>query len=372
MKPRDRVVTAEDIQNSLYFVHVETPEDSRLVEPIPSWREPQYQEHSSPQVPSQPQGNPVQRKAIPGSSLAPTLPAGPKRKPVPGSLAPATDFQNRQNVDASNYARASSNLVPPEYPPRRSFDSLQYQAENERSSFSSTRSTSVSSGTSLTLIRRDPASGAQWNVARIEDPPISDVSSSIMNDQPKKQVGAPLFVDITNPGYSKFLRSEPLGMPSSGTPDTTGVPQVTPAKEGNVFRRRLWMEGARNPNGGFGHQRLDSHESYASNGSARNSSEDRRNRSSMDLRRPEAPPFLTRENQSYNSIQVSNRQSTFRGYVFMSPWNGRCEFLTGAGGGSLKVSACCSVVVFAETYWCIVSTFGPRLARGTSIRRVCQ
>ena len=329
MKPRDRVVTAEDIQNSLYFVHVDNPEDSRLVEPPPSFREPQYQEQSSLQNSSQPQGNPVQRKPMHGSSLAPTLPPGPKRKPVPGSLAPVNDFQNRQNVDATNYSQASSNLLTPEYPPRRSFDSLQYQAEHTRPSISPLRPL----GTSLTLIRRDPVSGAQWNVARIEDPPTGVVSSSTLTDQPQRQIGAPLFVEITNPGYSKFLGSE-----------SPGIAQVTQPKERNVFRRRLWMEGARNPNGNFGHQRLESQESYTSTGSGRNSFEDRRDRSSMDLRRPDAPPFLTRENQSYSTIQVSNRQSTFRGYVFMSPWNGRCEFLTGAGGGSLKVSACRSAV----------------------------
>ena len=362
MKPRDRVVTAEDIQTSLYFVHVDQPEDSRLVEPPPSFREPQYQEQSSPQVSGQPQGNPVQRKAIPGSSLAPTLP-GPKRKPVPGLLAPASNFPNRQDVAGPNYTQTSSNLLTPDYPPRRSFDSLQYQAENERPSFPSPKP----SGTSLTLIRRDPASGAQWNVARIEDPQIPDVSSSYLNEQPKKQIGAPMFIEITNPGYSKFLRSEALGMSSSGNPESnmsvasakliadsrgnaTGGSQAPQAKEGNVFRRRLWMEGARTPNGGFGHRRLDSQDSFNSTESPRNSSEDRRDRPSTDLRRSEAPPFLTRENQSYSTIQVSNRQSTFRGYVFMSPWNGRCEFLTGAGGGSLRVSTRCSTVVTVETY----------------------
>jgi hypothetical protein len=47
---------------------------------------------------------------------------------------------------------------------------------------------------------------------------------------------------------------------------------------------------------------------------------------------------LTREDQTYSTIQVSDRPTSFRGYVFTSPWNGRCEFVTGAGGGSLKVS----------------------------------
>lgn len=326
MKPRDKVVTAEDIQNSLYFVHVDHPEDPRLIEPPPSFREPVYQEQTSPPS-SHPQGPPIQRKAILNTSVAPSVPAGPKRKPLPGALAPIEDFQRRQHPSATNGTQTSSNLLAPDYTPRHSFDSLQYQAENERPLPSIRRPSGppYPSGTSLTLIRRDPASGAQWNVAQIDDPPILDVSSSTLNNPPKKQVGAPLYIEITNPGYSKFLHSEP------------GPPQAIQVKEGATFRRRLWMEGSKYANGDFGHRRLNSHDSYASTESPRNSSEGRHHEiSSAGLRSPEPQSFLSRDNQSYSTIQVSNRQSTFRGYVFMSPWNGRCEFVTGTGGASLK------------------------------------
>ncbi|KAF2687710.1 hypothetical protein K458DRAFT_331984 [Lentithecium fluviatile CBS 122367] len=324
MKPRDKVVTAEDIQNSLYFVHVDHPEDSRLVEPPPSFREPVYEDQSPP-VPGQTQGNPIQRKAIPSAAVAPNVPAGPKRKPLPGTLALVNNFQSRQNVSAANYPAPSSNLLAPIYAPRRSFDTLQYQAENDRPPLPPRKPTEQPNpcGTSLTLIRRDPASGAQWNVAHIDDPQILDVSSSTLNEPPKKQTGAPLFIDILNPGYSKFLRSEPANQSTQN--------------EGGIFRRRVWMEGSKYANGGFGHRRLNSQDSYASTGSPRASLEDRQHdRPSVDVRPLETPPFISRDNQSYSTIQVSNRQSTFRGYVFMSPWNGRCEFVTGAGGGSLK------------------------------------
>jgi hypothetical protein len=360
MKPRDKVVTAEDIQNSLYFVHAHHPEDSRLVESPPSFREPVYQESSSPLL-SQPQSNPIHRKAIPGASVTPSVLAGPKRKPLPGTLTPVEDLQTRQNISAANYLQTSSNLLAPDYAPRRSFDSLQYRSENDRPSLSSRAPSSLPcpSGTSLTLIRRDPASGAQWNVARIDDPQVLDVTSSTLSDPSKKHAGAPLFVEITNPGYSKFLRSEPPNVPSLANggrissvvpPNPTNGPRVNvarpsqamQAKEGNTFCRQVWMEGSRYPNGSFGHRRLDSYDSSA--GSPRNSSEYLQyERSSMDSRPAETASFLLRDNQSYGTVQASNKQSTFRGYVFMSPWNGRCEFITGAGGGSLKVSAGLSV-----------------------------
>ena len=100
------------------------------------------------------------------------------------------------------------------------------------------------------------------------------------------------------------------------------------------------MEGAKNQGGEFGHRRLKSYDSNISGGSPRSSLDVvQRERLSTDSRPLATPPFLTRENQSYSSIQVSEKQTTFRGYVFTSPWNGRCEFVTGAGGGSLKVRA---------------------------------
>lgn len=353
MKPRDRVVTAEDIQNSLYFVHVDHPEDFRFVEPPPSFREPQYQQQA-PLQENQPPSQPIPRKAIPGASapLGPDASVTPKRKAIPGSIPPNISFQSRQNTHATSHP-GTSHLQTPNHGLWRSVDSPQNRADDSRPLSPSTNPASAPPGTSLTLIRRDPASGAQWNVARIEDPPVLDVSSTNSNGKPKKQAGAPLFVEITNPGYSKFLGTEPLGMPPAGNPDDglSAAPvnhgdmpgddgaftKTQPVAQNHTFRRRLWMEGSQFTDSGFGHKRLGSHDSRASVESPRNSSEGwQRNGSSTDLLRPEAPAFPTREHQSYSTIQVSNRQSTFRGYVFMSPWNGRCEFITGAGGGSLK------------------------------------
>ena len=64
---------------------------------------------------------------------------------------------------------------------------------------------------SLTLIRRSPASSEQWNVASVYDPPVLEVSSSnFLLPTAKKRTkkgGTPLFLDITNPGYSQFISS---------------------------------------------------------------------------------------------------------------------------------------------------------------------
>lgn len=351
MKPREKIVTAEDIQNSLYFVHVEQPEDAQLIQ-TPPLQPPPYpgsrpnSSHGS-RLPA------VQRKPV--SNPVAGAPPAAKRKPVSSTLAPINGFETTHD-NAGHSQQTSAGLLGPDYVPRRSLEDAQYQDENRPPSAPRRPTQQPNSpGTSLVLIRRDPASGAQWNVARIDDPPVMDISSSALNESTaKRKPGAPAYIAVTNPGYSKFLYTQQTAVPPLINRNTNAsVATYSPAqgsystnpsgpdREDGVFRRRLWMEGSKHPGGEFGHRRLKSHDSNMPGGSSRNSFEGVQ-RTSLDSRPPATPPFLTRENQSYSSIQVSDKQSTFRGYVFTSPWNGRCEFLTGAGGGSLKVRPSCS------------------------------
>jgi hypothetical protein len=349
MKPRQKVVTAEDITSSLYFLHVEQPEDMDLVTP-PAFQEPDYRgpHQQTSNIPPLPV---VQRKAVPGP------PAGtPSRKPLSGPLGPVNDFENRQNVRAGNYGQQPSMLAP-DYNARRSLDPTQHQRENQGLLPSPRRSPERprAAGTSLTLIRRDPASGAQWNVARIEDPTNLEVSSSTLNDSSiRKSTGAPMYINVTNPGYSKFLHSEDTGRPDlhnqlselsvrSSRPGTA-LPAAMPTSQSgdladtafqNTFRRRLWMEGSQYSNGGFGHRKNSSYDMNSGRPGSRGSYDARVGGHPTGTN--QAPAFLSRDDQAYSTIQVSDRPTSFRGYVFNSPWNGRCEFITGAGGGSLKV-----------------------------------
>jgi len=348
MKPRQKVVTAEDITSSLYFLHVDQPADADLIMPPefqePDYRGPRSQSSNVPPVPV------VQRKAVPGPSAGP-----PARKPLSGPLAPVSDFDNRQNARAGTYGQQASMLAP-DYNSRRSFDPPQYQRENQNLLPSPRKSPERPRkvGISLTLIRRDPASGAQWNVARIEDPPNLEVSSSTVNDPgTKKATGTPMYINVTNPGYSKFLHSEDTGRPTlnsqlseltirssrPGSALPTSLPtspqgDIDPNSQ-NTFRRRLWMEGSQYSNGGFGHRKNSSYDINSGRPDSRGSYDMRTEGNSFGTN--QAPAFLSRDDQAYSTIQVSDRQTNFRGYVFNSPWNGRCEFITGAGGGSLKV-----------------------------------
>jgi hypothetical protein len=351
MKPRDKVVTAEDIQSSLYYVHVNQPEDAYLVDP-PEFRgsdTPGGNLPSSNDVPAPL----VQRKAVPGTAAA----APPTRKPVPGTLAPIDNYSNNYNINAGDFAQRPGVLVPDYNNPRRSFDLTQHQQENQRPAPLPRRRSEnpPREPPSLTLIRRDPASGAQWNVARIEDPPIVEISSSALKDPTnKKRLGAPMYVQISNPGYSKFLhsnaseKSQPplVGRDSgfsarslqTGHPGTAESQAGSQAASDNVFRRRIWLEGSQHLGNSFGHRKNSSYDASNVRPSSKGSYVGQTERPSMDLRSPLSPSFSTNDDQAYGSIQVSERQTSFRGYVFVSPWNGRCEFVTGVGGGSLKVT----------------------------------
>ncbi|KAF3010817.1 hypothetical protein E8E13_008517 [Curvularia kusanoi] len=341
MKPREKVVTAEDITSSLYFVHVEHPEDVTLVS-HPQFQDPDYPEQR-PVTPNRSSTPIIQRKAVPGTPTA-----APARKPVAGTLAPITNFDSQQNVNAGQYTQRSG-MLSPSYEPRVSFDSSRLQPENDipqtqpRRPDVNARSTSVS----LTLIRRDPASGAQWNVARIDDPTVTELSSAGLSEAAaRRKPGSPMYIEITNPGYSKFLHSDQrpsfptrasdLSVRSIQSSDTTQrlnsdwSPEPS-SRDDNVFRRRLWMEGA-HLGGGFGHRKSGSYDRKSSRPNSRGNYDDA---FPVDQSLP-SPSFLTRHDQAYGTLQVSERYSGFRGYVFTSPWDGRCEFVTGASGGTLK------------------------------------
>jgi hypothetical protein len=157
-----------------------------------------------------------------------------------------------------------------------------------------------------------------------------------------------MYIDVTNPGYSKFLQSDTGGRPDlmshnsdmfaqSSQPGFASQSQSQATNSSNIFRRRLWMEGSQYTSGGFGHRKNSSYDFSSGRPGSRGSYDARTDGSPFDTRPSPSPSFLTRDDQTYSTIQVSDRPTSFRGYVFTSPWNGRCEFVTGAGGGTLKV-----------------------------------
>lgn len=156
------------------------------------------------------------------------------------------------------------------------------------------------SGFHITLIRRDPSSGTQWNVATISSPRMD---------------GNAIDIDISTPGYNRFAASdEPLSLASlaaslppgliraagSSMPQTQSLcaekPQDQPPSSGpRKFHRQLCVSKPYDDPTGSG-------------------------RTSTDLTSPDG--------------SSSKLKSGY--YVFNSPWNGTCTFASSVNGRSLK------------------------------------
>lgn len=209
---------------------------------------------------------------------------------------------------------------------------------------------------SITAIRRDPTSGAQWNVGKIRHPPALEVSSEALKGtmRTSRQVGAPMYIEISNPGYSKFLSLAGQRISLDSTNNRSSI-KTTDAFDNNtlsdpsyettvsdgLFKRRLWYEGSRLSDRSFGHRKTSSTESHSGVEAPRRSldilsfAENRTADASLGL------GSLALERQRVTAIPgTEKRSSAVKSYTFVSPWNGRCEFSSGFSGRSLLVREC--------------------------------
>ncbi|CAD0094850.1 unnamed protein product [Aureobasidium mustum] len=300
LKPREKVVSAEDVQSSLYFLHIDIPEDDlvELPEEIPVLDTPALSTISRKPLPTPPtspaDGSPRQRSAAFDSK--PQL-GVPQRKPV------------RQSLDLPD--------IPPRPPMRSPLSQHGQFTPNElpdgRPSFS--RRPLSNQFLDPNLIS-DPSSGFQWNVAKIRDPPVHGVSSVLGGDGSikTKKTGAPLFIEIYNPGYSKFLQFDQIRPDSRGSADMASLSPNLSSDHDSTFRRRLYMDGSRFGDHSYGHSKTPSW-----------NCEQQSQRSSVQLNR-----------QSLQAVPKTLADRRSKGYTFRSPWGGKCEFSTGAAGRSLK------------------------------------
>jgi hypothetical protein len=216
----------------------------------------------------------------------------------------------------------------------------------------------------LTLIRRDPASGYQWNIGRVtsyqtENPMHGE------DDEPPRPVNGKhdpaINIYLESSGYAKFRGGMPFRPGGNNRHSTSSLPQA-------LAQAQLAGEdaaaGRPGPEETFARQVVMSYtKSWASKmGDAFRRPERRKNddedNDNSPLEPPQRPPGMHARQDSASSIAtVESRRSTdhspvqndpaepitapgpglkARGYVFTSPWDGRCEFRTGNGGRSLK------------------------------------
>ncbi|CAK7562636.1 MAG: hypothetical protein SEPTF4163_000484 [Sporothrix epigloea] len=209
----------------------------------------------------------------------------------------------------------------------------------------------------LTLIRRDPSSGHQWNIGKIASvqpdeqstgtlqKPASPTTSShpqdIQTDQPS------ISIRLETSGYAKFRGDDDIG-------------------RGGVFARQVvmaytksWTAGIRNA---FKRPSSQSHERSTSDsgvdvdkiyrgfGASGNKDSELYSRH---LSQPQNSCLIPDEESHSAHHRPSKEHSAeyrnddtglltrpgpglkLKGYTFTSPWEGRCEFRTGNGGRSL-------------------------------------
>ena len=368
IKPREKVVTAEDVQSSLYYVHVNCNDDYPMETPRPP-RSPSSVDTNASQLSSLTENQfkvppplpkrPSQRHRAPLPYPDDDVPTIQTHPPSPPILKAQLVTRKPIVPDATNISSSHQPYIdlpalpsrplptPPAdehpYDPKASLHEdnvrlLRKLSHDDEHVNPYTRDYTTHPETlkqlevdarptagSFTIIRRDPGSSDQWNVASVHDPPVQEVSSSTLviptASRRTKKGGAPLYLDITNPAYAQFItnasRSDSrLSTSSSASSDTE------PAPEG-VFRRRLYMPGSRFAEHGYsihngsGHRK---HFSLSSNTSEELMRKTMRARHSVDMGSVGSP--------------TADRRS--KGYTFTSPWDARCEFSTGATGRTLK------------------------------------
>lgn len=342
LKPREKIVTAQDVQSSLYYVHFNTDADTEVLQnQTPSSVNsnaaelPSIQEDSQRRKPVPPPRSPLRKSPSP---MGRNPPSPLELSNYPGNTPSRAKSQiARKPVlsDITNHAPSQATFLDlPQLPegPRRPLPTPPAEDEGYGSSLTVNDAygrrnskdahmgerqveseTTIPQVGSLTIIRRDPATSAQWNVASVRDPPAEEVSSAALLSPTLygkvKKGGAPLWLDITNPGYQQYIssnRAESRISTSTNSSDNDNAPQGT-------FRRRLYLPGSRQSD------RRWTQKSNQPNGLPPNA-RDRIN--AGDSLYPDlTPPLMDRRSA---------------GYSFFSPWDGRCDFSTSTSGRALK------------------------------------
>ncbi|KAL2129839.1 hypothetical protein VTI74DRAFT_7251 [Chaetomium olivicolor] len=443
-RPQKKNVTSEDIKNSLYYVHLDSPEDGLLAAPQ------RPEGPVSPRSSSESARSTIPRKPLPASAKIPrpesgkmngglppppAVPAGPTLQPhFPGNRSSLTPLEpqpvegavegyrenpmfRKHRSGGPSELRASSASPPPSAaalqrkalslrPPSAviSPEALAHAPFDGRSqdrpvtptqqwsvgTYSSVqgvhmgqspspwypdrtpspgkmgrRPSSVSF--SLTIIRRDPTSGTQCNIGKVSsfqtnvptpdsaDPNLDPENMGALLDHAQK-----IDIRLETSGYAKYRglpsRADVDALrPTSGHSFTQQVMQGPVAGQG-MDRTSPLKPAWRPVEEGFSRQVLMSYgASWTSNFKKAFHRRDRPgspvNTADLSPDPVAAPrPFHARQGSASTVGSVESADGRHsptlitrpgpglkpKGYVFLSPWDGRCEFRTSTNGRSLK------------------------------------
>ncbi|KAK7409103.1 hypothetical protein QQX98_008711 [Neonectria punicea] len=392
-KPQLKIVSSEDVASCLYYIHLERP-SSDLSSPAPirddGFRSSSDEGSSARNIPRKPL--PESAKPMPPSNRDRFLPVPgnenqdpmrPRGHTISSSVdagratPPAYDRDPRRSLDErpNEHKLASSSLrrqntvsrrpngprnigprtmrTPPApltdkplpaFPESRTkMDDgrVPFQEPNPKRGSYTSRSPSprkqadstFTNPFTLALIRRDPSTGNQWNVGHVSSyqsetlQPDQDESGPFLPNVPPvahsqtPAANPPINIQIETLGYGRFRnmptrRSFDIG-PGDGIPADERVPR----NEGAVLSRQVLMGYAKSWSSNFREKWNQEPREHSRHGS------------------------VTSVNSVASGDLVPEPQSALgqpgpgmrpRGYVFTSPWNGRCEFRTGTTGRSLR------------------------------------
>ncbi|RSM10803.1 hypothetical protein CEP52_003350 [Fusarium oligoseptatum] len=331
-KPQLKNVTGEDVANCLYYVHHEAP-STELVHPPPM----RDDGHRSSSDDSSSSMRNIPRKPLPGSAR-PLTPPTRDHLPVPAFGSEYQDPGRRRGLSVNSSLDAvqpkpvwpgnkhSLDEPRPDLPPRPTpANQVPGRATLNRSP--SPRITYEGKPFTLALIRRDPSTGNQWNVAHVSSiqpdgpQPDQDDGNPLFGSVPPvaqspSNGNAPINVQIETLGYGKFR-----GMPARRSFDAgPGADSNQPRDGGVVLQRQVAMGYTK---------------SWASNWREKLNQEGRGHGRSGSVGSMDS----VGETQSPTEPQISMQPGPGlrpRGHIFTSPWNGRCEFRTAPSGRSLK------------------------------------
>ena len=169
---------------------------------------------------------------------------------------------------------------------------------------------------SITLIRRDPTSGGQWNVGKISTVFNGIRSGNALgphNLSPRARKGG-FLIEITAPGYVQFIEPDkvlPLSMTNAPSNPKASIPTA-------YFQRHLLTKTSRP---------VSENLSFNSNSL----------KPKLDNHRYSAESIISSEAQRQPCLTSPEPGPiNTKAYTFLSPWNGICEFTTGIAGRSLK------------------------------------
>ncbi|PFH58614.1 hypothetical protein XA68_13455 [Ophiocordyceps unilateralis] len=359
-KPQLKNVTAEDVANSLYYVHLNALSSDYSVPFTSTSSDDASSLHTIPRKPLPDSARPPTPESLTGGTrLQPPLDgrgsrvswgsressyypsrlsqtdddepvAESTRRPRPTLPAIQTSRPARKSLLFASPTSAADKSLP--LPPRDA--SVTPDSARRPSSHYPTRGqhgpkTAPPNGTqfTLTLIRRDPASGNQWNVGRVMSRQLGAATAAY--DSPEAPVGFPqassvnsnIDIEIETSGYAKFRRMPPRRLAELGYEALLAAAQDgPPRKDAGVFSRQVAMRYSKSWTANIKDKlsRIEqagrAKASHTRNGSAASND----------------------SAASWFSTGAERSATKPRGYTFTSPWDGRCEFRTGHGGRSVQ------------------------------------